>query len=703
MAIVERPRSAQDGQRLDYHAKLTGRAAYLADMKMPGVCEGVILRSPVAHAWIRYVDASEALKVPGVVTVYTKDDVVHGTGIEPYYGPVFKDQTIVAADKVRHVGDPVAAVAAETREAAEEAAKLIVVEYEDLPAVMDVLDSVKEDATLVHETVRIPEHGFADLAELKPIEGTNVCTHFKLRKGDIEQGFAECAHIFEDTFILPTTQHVALEPHGCIASFEPDGRVHLWSTTQNPFVVRTQLANIFKLPVSKIRIMVPYLGGGYGSKVYPKIEPLTVALARKARRPVRILLSREEVFYTVTKHAAVIRMKTGVKADGTFHAREAEVFLDTGAFAEIGPRVAKKSAYTAAGPYKFSHVKIDAKSVYTNKPPAGAFRGFGVSQSAWASESQTDIIAKALGRDPYELRMQNIYDEGDEFVTGEKLWSIGVKECLEKVAQEMKWSEPAPVSEDPSKVRGRGLAALIKATITPSISCAAIKLNEDGSVNVFTSTVEMGQGSDTAMAAIVADTLGITLDQVSVLGVDTDVVPYDLTTSSSRSTFHMGKALELASLDLCEQLRKFVSEEYDVPFDETRTEGGKVLFRENALDFREVLFNHFGMQGGTLVGRGEVKTSTKDPDTGRQDHLLVLVRGRRRQRGGDRQGHRQAPGAEACHRGGRGQGHHAPGLPAAARGRGHHRPGPGAVRADGVRQRRAGQSQSRGLRDSRPR
>ena len=190
---------------------------------------------------------------------------------------------------------------------------------------------------MVHETVRIPEHGFADLAELKPIEGTNVCTHFKLRKGDIEQGFAECAHIFEDTFILPTTQHVALEPHGCIASFEPDGRVHLWSTTQNPFVVRTQLANIFKLPVSKIRIMVPYLGGGYGSKVYPKIEPLTVALARKARRPVRILLSREEVFYTVTKHAAVIRMKTGVKADGTFHAREAEVFLDTGAFAEIGP------------------------------------------------------------------------------------------------------------------------------------------------------------------------------------------------------------------------------------------------------------------------------------------------------------------------------------------------------------------------------
>jgi len=606
----------RNGRRLDYRAKITGRAAYLADMKIPGVCEALILRSPVAHAWIRDVDGSEALKVPGVVAVYTRDDVVKGEGIEPYFGPVFKDQTIVAVDKVRHVGDPVAAVVAETREVAEEALAKIVVEYDDAPLVMDVRESVKEDAPLVHESIRIPEHGFADLAELKPVEGTNVCTHFQLIKGDIERGLAECDRVFEDTFILPTTQHVALEPHGCIASFQADGRIHLWSTTQNPFVVRTQLSNIFKLPVSKIRIVVPYLGGGYGSKVYPKIEPLTVALARKAQRPVRILLSREEVFYTVTKHAAVIRMKTGVKADGSLHAREAEVLLDTGAFAEIGPRVAKKSAYTAAGPYKFQHVKIDAKSVYTNKPPAGAFRGFGVSQSAWASESQMDIIANALGRDPFELRMQNVYEEGDEFVTGEKLWSIGVKGCLEKVAAELGWSEKEATNADASKVRGKGIACLIKATITPSVSCAVVKMNEDGSATVFAGTVEMGQGSETALASIVARTLGIPLDQVSVLGVDTDVVPYDLTTSSSRSTFHMGKALELASLDLCEQLRRMAAEAYDVPLEETRAEGGKVLFRENALDFREVLFKHFGMQGGTLVGRGEVKTSTVDPETG---------------------------------------------------------------------------------------
>ena len=220
---------------------------------------------------------------------------------------------------------------------------------------------------------------------------------------------------------------------------EPGGRITVWATTQNPFVVRTQLANIFKVPVSKVRVIVPYLGGGYGGKVYPKVEPITVALAQKAGRPVRVVLSREEVFYTITKHAAVIRMKTGVKKDGTLVARECEIHLDTGAYAEIGPRVAKKSGYTAAGPYKIPNLKIDSYSVYTNKPPAGAFRGFGVSQSAWAVESQMDIIAATLKMDPLELRKQNGYNEGDKFVTEETLRAIGLKECLDEVAKSIGW------------------------------------------------------------------------------------------------------------------------------------------------------------------------------------------------------------------------------------------------------------------------
>ncbi|MFB3108584.1 MAG: xanthine dehydrogenase family protein molybdopterin-binding subunit, partial [Candidatus Binatia bacterium] len=453
-------------RRLDFKAKVTGKAVYLADMKFPGMCDGRVLRSQVPHARIQRIDASKALRIPGVLAVLTRDDILKDQGIDPYYGPVFKDQTIVAVDKVRHVGDPVAAVAAMEPDAAEEALQAIEVEYEELPAVYDVHEAIKKEAPLVHETVQRPLRGFADLAEIQAVEGTNICTHFKLTKGDVEKGFKESDHIFEDTFSLPTTQHAALEPHGCIASVEADGRILVWSTTQNPFVVRTQLSNIFKVPVSKVRVIAPYLGGGYGSKVYPKLEPITVALAMKAGLPVRIVLTRDEVFVTVTKHAAAIRLKTGVKKDGTLVARECEMLFDTGAYAEIGPRVAMKSGYTAAGPYKIPHVKIDSLSIYTNKPPAGAFRGFGVSQSSWANESQMDIIANALKMDPLEIRLKNVYEEGSEFVTGEHLTSIGLKSCLEKVAASVEWKKKPRQSRDGQSRRGKGIACLIKATIT---------------------------------------------------------------------------------------------------------------------------------------------------------------------------------------------------------------------------------------------
>ena len=609
-------------RRLDYETKVTGAAQYLADMQVPGMCRGKILRSPLAHARIKHIDISKAAKVPGVVAIITRDDIVHDEGIEPYYGPVFHDQTIVAVDKVRHVGDPVAAVAALDIDAAEEAVRLIEVEYEELPPVLDVHEAMKPGASLVHDAVRIPESGFADLAELKPIEGTNVCTHFKLLRGDIEKGFAESDHCFEDTFTLPATQHCFLETHACIASVEPGGRITVWATTQNPFVVRTQLSNIFKVPVSKVRIIVPYLGGGYGGKVYPKIEPITVALALKAKRPVRVVLSREEVFYTITKHAAVIRMKTGVKKDGTLLARECEIYLDTGAYAEIGPRVAKKSGYTAAGPYRIPNLKIDSYSIYTNKPPAGAFRGFGVSQSAWAVESQMDIVAAALKIDPLEIRLKNGYDEGDKFVTEETLRSVGLKECVNAAAESIGWEQKDRQGDQETRRtrdlegtnlrRGKGLACMIKATITPSISCAVVKLNEDASLSIYAGTVEMGQGSETALAQIAGKELGIPLQKIQVLGVDTDVVPYDLTTSSSRSTFHMGKAVQLAAQDIMRQLKQTVVKEYGIPEDQIDFADGKIRLPETVLDYSEVMTKRFGMRGGTLVADGQVKTSVKN-------------------------------------------------------------------------------------------
>jgi CO/xanthine dehydrogenase Mo-binding subunit len=614
---METSEIGKSARRLDYESKISGRAMYLADMHMPGMCHGKILRSPLPHARIKGIDISKALKVTGVVTIITRDDILHDQGIEPYYGPVFKDQTIVAVEKVRHVGDPVAAVAAVTVDAAEEALRLIEVDYEELPAALDVHEALKSGAVLVHDSIKLPTSGFADLAEIKPVEGTNICTHFKLNRGDVETGFAEADRIFEDTFTLPATQHSFLETHACIASAEA-GRITVWATTQNPFVVRTQLANIFKVPVSKVRVIVPYLGGGYGGKVYPKVEPITVALAQKARRPVRVVLSREEVFYTITKHAAVIRMKTGVKNDGTLIARECEIHLDTGAYAEIGPRVAKKSGYTAAGPYRIPNLKIDSYSVYTNKPPAGAFRGFGVSQSAWAVESQMDIMAAALKIDPLELRLKNGYVDGDRFVTEETLRSVGLKDCLDGVAKSIGWEDTTfkgstvQKFNDGNLKRGKGLACMIKATITPSISCAAVKLNEDSSLSIYCGTVEMGQGSETVLAQIAGEELGIPLRQIQVLGVDTDVVPYDLTTSSSRSTFHMGKAVQFAARDILRQLKEIVVEEYGVQADHVSFADGKVRLPEGSLDYAEVMFKRFGMQGGTLIGEGELKTSVKD-------------------------------------------------------------------------------------------
>ncbi len=601
-------------RRLDYETKVTGRAQYLADMSVPGMLHGKILRSPYPHARITRIDASKAEKVPGVMAVLTRDDILHDEGIEPFYGPVFKDQTIVATEKVRHVGDPVAAVAALTLDAAEAALKLIEVDYEELPAVLNIEDALKPGAMLVHDSVKLPASGFADLADLKPIDGTNLCTHFRLNRGDIDKGFAEADHVFEDTFTLPATQHSFLETHACIASVEPGGRITVWATTQNPFVVRTQLANIFKVPVAKVRVIVPYLGGGYGGKVYPKVEPITVALSQKAGRPVRLILSREEVFYTITKHAAVIRMKTGVKNDGTLIARECEIHLDTGAYAEIGPRVAKKSGYTAAGPYKIPNLKIDSYSVYTNKPPAGAFRGFGVSQSAWAVESQMDIIAAALKMDPVELRKRNGYNEGDKFVTEETLRAIGLKQCIDEVAKSIGWeTRDRDREKNRSNLRrGKGLACMIKATITPSISCAVVKLNEDASLSIYSGTVEMGQGSETVLAQIAGKELGIPMPTIQVLGVDTDVVPYDLTTSSSRSTFHMGKAVQLAAQDIVRQLKQIVVTEYNIPEDKISIADGKIRLPEAQLDYSEVMFKRFGMQGGTLVGEGQVKTSVKN-------------------------------------------------------------------------------------------
>ena len=600
--------------RIEGKDKVSGRLTYLGDLKVKGMLHGKILRSSYAHAKIREIDASLAERLPGVVAVLTREDVIGNSRYHSHYGPVLKDQTIVALDRVRYVGDPVAAVAATCAEIAEEAVEMIEVDYEELPAVVTSEEALAEGGPLLHGKVERPQQGFVDLKDVGPKEGTNICSHFHLEKGDVEAGFAESEYVFEDVFTSPATQHVPLEPLIAIAQFDQTGKLTIWSTVQNPFVIRDQMAELFKLFLSQVRVISLHLGGGYGSKLYPKLEPLVAALAYKANRPVGVTLTREEVFQTITKHAAKIHLKTGVKKDGSVVARSCRVYLNTGAYAEIGPRVCKKSGYTAVGPYETPHLEIDSYLVYSNTVPAGAFRGFGVSQSAWAHESQMDMIARALEMDPLEFRLKNLLDEGGEFATGERVHSLAMKECLEKVATAIEWGKQS-IPSSPSKARGKGLACLIKATITPSISSAVVRLNEDGSAHVYVGTVEIGQGSDTLMAQIVSQELAMPIDRIFVVHSDTDAVPYDLTTSSSRSTFHIGRAVQLAAQEIRKQLadiagpKIFTSSPEDVIF-ENQTVRAKDGDPSGAITYDELLIRHFGIKGANLVGRGTVKTST---------------------------------------------------------------------------------------------
>ncbi|MBI4492564.1 MAG: molybdopterin-dependent oxidoreductase, partial [Chloroflexi bacterium] len=426
-----------DVPRVDGPAKVSGLAQYTADIELPGMLHAKVLRSTYPHARLVRVDASKAARLPGVV-VLTRDDV---QGTNPYYGQVVRDQPIVAIDKVRFVGDVVAAVAAEARDLAEEALDLVEVEYEPLPAVLDPIEAMQPGAPLIHTLrpemlasirARSIERG-VPILHLEP--NTNVCCSYRVEQGEVEAGFAEADEIFEDTYTVPTVQHGAMEPHACTASWEASGKLVVYSSTQDPSEIRWQLAELFNLPETRVRIIVPYLGGGYGGKLYPKLEPLVSALARKARRPVQWVLTREEVFLTIVRHAVVVRLKTGVKRDGSLVARQVEAVYDTGAYADVGPETMKKGAFSSCGPYRLPHQRIDGRCVYTNKPSAGAFRGFGVPQVAWAYESQMDDIARRLGLDPLDLRLKNLVRENDTFATGERLTNVAIAECLQQAAE----------------------------------------------------------------------------------------------------------------------------------------------------------------------------------------------------------------------------------------------------------------------------
>jgi len=582
--------------RLEAREKVTGRAEYSHLMQLPGMLQAKILRSTVAHGRIKSINTTDAKKIPGVFGVYTGDDI--RTVIpDPYYGPAFHDQPILAIGKVHFVGEPVAAVLAADPHIAEQAAQRIIAEYEELPAVFDEVEAA-ENKVLVHEELK-PAGTFADLKHLKGRKGTNIALDFRLRRGDVDKGFASAAHVFEHTFRTQKVLHLALEPHTSIADYREDG-VTIYSSAQGPSFVRTEIARLLSWPENRVRVKVPYLGGGYGGKLYIKMEALAVALSMLARRPVKVALTMEEQFYTITKHPSTFRIKSGIDKDGKIIARKCEVWWNGGAYADVGPRLTQKSGFTASGPYDIDNVSIDSYALYTNLTPAGALRGFGIPQLVWAYESHTDMIARALKRDPVDFRKQNLLHDGRPQATGTILKNAAIEKVLDRIAERLNWKKPFDRGQGVVR-RGRGLAVALKAVISPTTSVAVVNIAADGSATLYCSTVDMGQGSDTAMAQMVGEVLDMPAESVRVVPRDTDVTPYDMGTLGSRSLFHMGHAVRLAAEEARDKIAA-LRRELGEPEGSNAPLGD--LFRKK-----------YGMQAGNIVGTGIYKPDYIPPDS----------------------------------------------------------------------------------------
>jgi CO/xanthine dehydrogenase Mo-binding subunit len=580
--------------RVDARDKVTGAARYVTDVALAGMAHAKLWRSPVPHARLRAIDTARAAAADGVLAVCTVADLPLE---RRRFGPAFRDQPVLAHEVVRYAGEPVVAVVADTERHAEAAVALLDVAYDERPAITRVDDALGPGAPLVHPDLERAGR-FRDLAGLRPVPGTNVCHHVHFERGDLARAFAEADLVVEDTYRYPSLSHHALEPHCAIARVDAEG-ITVWAGTQHPFPVRQDIADAFGVPLAHVQVVVPLIGGAFGGKCYTKIEPLTAALAARVGRPVRLALSLEESARTITRHAAVVRLRTAVRRDGTLLGRECDVVLDTGAYADIGPRVATKAGYRAAGPYRIPALRIDARCVYTHNVPAGAYRGYGTPQVAWACESQMDVIAERLGLDPLAVRERNLLARGEALIAGDTPIDGDTAETLGRTARAIGWDAPPPEG------RGLGLACATKdGGGTHTVSTAIVRIDADGGVALFAGSVEAGQGARTVLAQIAAETLGVPFDSVVVVPPDTALVPHDHGTSASRSTTVMGLAVQAAAMDARAQLLELAAKLLDVEASALAVRDGKVVHGDERLSFGGVVSGYYGLVGGEVTGVG---------------------------------------------------------------------------------------------------
>ena len=583
--------------RRDGRAKVTGRATYVSDVKLIGMAHAKVLRSPYAHAKILSIDTSRAEARPGVYCVLMGNNL---QGLNPYYGHAVKDHPLLAIDKVRYAGEPVAAVIAVDERTAFEALEDIDVRYQELKAVLTPQEAMAKDAPLLHE--RKFEAGALRGFEgdVTAGRGSNVCQEHHLKWGDVEEAFKNAAAIVEGEYYFPMTYAYAMEPYVAIADVTDNG-VTIYSSAQHPFMVRHDLKSIFNLPISAVRLVVPFVGGGYGSKSYTKIEPLVAACSWKARRPVKLSLTVEEAMLTTRSDDAYTWMRTAVDSNGKIIARQARIYMNTGAYAENSPLVVEKSTNRCVGPYAIPNVQIDNYSFYTNTVPASSYRGFGCAQVTLPGESQIDELAAKIGKDPYQFRLMNAAKPGEEFFPKMRPFDGTLKEDLEIAARAIGWDEPLP------KGRGRSVGCSGSDAGAYPLTSTAIRVHADGSASLLTGSTELGQGSHTVLPQIVAEELGIPFDKVHVVSSDTAITPYDRSTGASRTTTLMGRAVMEASREAIQQMVRMAADVFKVKVEDIGVVRGGVRCGEAQLGWAEVISKYYALPDGEVIGRAYIR------------------------------------------------------------------------------------------------
>lgn len=541
--------------RVDGVKKVTGAAKYVGDMKWPRMLYAKCVKSPYAHAKIVSIDISAAKALKGVHDVITGDYYTKRGGL------YLEDKNFLAVNTVKFYGEPVVAIAAETPEIAEAACDLVKVEYEPLPVINNPMEGMAKDAVLIHPEL----HTYKVVPIFHPQAHTNISHHHIIRKGDADAAFKYAEehpdeyYITEHEYHVPHVQHTPIENHIAVAQYEPDGKCTVWASCQSPYAVRQALSATFDIPLNKMRIISPYVGGGFGAKAGTTIEGIIIPLAMHSKgRPVMMEYTREEEFVnSYVRQGVYTKIKTAVrKSDGKFLAVQNNFYWDGGAYTEYGVNIVKASGFASTGPYEFDNVKTDAYCVYTNNPVGGPYRGFGMCEIHFGIEQNIDEVAKEIGMDPIEIRRVNGLAPGKSTGTGEIMKSCGFLEALDQVAEAIQYDKPCDPPSGPHKVRGKGIAGGWKSPSQPTNagSAAIIRMNEDGTFFLMTSGHDIGQGSDTALTQIAAEVLCCDPSKFTIRTGDTDHTPYEWQTVASRITYCAGNAIKLAAEDLKEKL-----------------------------------------------------------------------------------------------------------------------------------------------------